>query len=223
MSLARGEPGYNALAVQLMQGVHSRFVAQAGRPGAHSYWKMSVDLSKPLVPSEGNLDAFDALSVLRLLREAGVEGVPSLLGKEISDWEAIVQRKMYTGGFHSADALDLGEALQTAAWHPAEPWARMLTDTSLRTLEQMWQGGEFDSAARSRWRLGFREMGTAIGVQVCAASREAWRERVEALQRFWRPRLTERDSDITPVMFVTSLLPMALSRAYDGLPPMKAE
>lgn len=33
------------------------------------YWKMSIDLSKPHVYSEGNLDSYDGYITYRLLRE----------------------------------------------------------------------------------------------------------------------------------------------------------
>jgi hypothetical protein len=49
----------------------------------------------------------------------------------------------------------------------------------------------------------------------------AWRARVQQLHAHWGgDKLYVRDSDITPVMFVSSLLPGALSRAYDAHPPM---
>ena len=139
-----------------------------------------------------------------------------------ADWELMVQRKLATdGGFYSSDALDLGEALQVAVWHPQEPWSGILTDGALRCLEALWQHEAFDLPDSQR--LAFREFGTTIGAQVSPAARPAWRERVLRLHAHWRGALFSRDKDITPVMAATSLLPGALSRAYDALPPMSAE
>ncbi len=107
-----------------------------------------------------------------------------------------------------------------AGWYPAELWAKQLTDVSFRTLEVLWQGGAFEEAAR--YRLAFREFGTTIGVQVNPAAPRAWHERVRQLHGLWSPHLYTRDSDITPVMYATSLLPGAFSRAYDRLPPVDA-
>ena len=67
-------------------------------------------------------------------------------------------------GFRSVDPLDLGEALSTAAWFPAEHWAGVVTDRALRTLEALWQRGAFEESDAAR--LAFREFGTTIGVQV---------------------------------------------------------
>ena len=66
MALALGDAHYNQLAVQLLKGVHRRFVYQTPSGTLRSVWKMSVDLSAALVPSEGHLDAFDALAVYKL-------------------------------------------------------------------------------------------------------------------------------------------------------------
>jgi len=132
--------------------------------------------------------------------------------------ESMVRRK--TPGWSSSDPLDLGEALQVAAWYPAEPWARVLTDRSLSALEILWQSGAFEGPQRTR--LAFREFGTAIGVQVNPAAPADWRgPRVRQMLAGWKDSLFRRDADITPVMFATALLPGAFSRAYDGLPPMR--
>ena len=53
--------------------------------------QVSIDLSRPLVPSEGNLDPFDGLVTYRLLRDA--TGGRSVLDAEIADMERIVAAK----------------------------------------------------------------------------------------------------------------------------------
>jgi len=60
MGIARGDPKYNQWAVDLMETMHHRFVHRS-ITGFRMFWKMSVDLSRPLVPSEGNLDPYDGL------------------------------------------------------------------------------------------------------------------------------------------------------------------
>lgn len=112
------------------------------------------------------------------------------------------------------------EALQTAAWHPAEAWASLLTRQCLGQLERLVQMGAFEQP--SSRRLAFRELGTTIGVQVNPAARGAWADRVRALHAYWAPpRLFSRDRDITPVMYAVSLLPGAVSRAYEGRSPTR--
>ncbi len=58
-------------------------------------------------------------------------------------------------------------------------------------------------------------------MQVNPSAPAAWRSRVRQLHAHWSgDKLYARDADITPVMYASSLLPGALSRAYDALPPM---
>ena len=64
MGLARGDSKYNAWAVDLLAGAHPHFVVGgrgAGGAPLRMYWKVSVDMMRPAVPSEGNLDPFDGL------------------------------------------------------------------------------------------------------------------------------------------------------------------
>eukprot|EP00887_Chlorella_sp_A99_P007949 scaffold12.g7949.t1 len=152
---------------QLVQAVHPHFVAGRGsaRPRMfwyvtyHTVWKISIDMSRPAVPSEGNLDPFDGLVTYRqeLLREASRDR--GTLRSEIADMEAMVANK-YTK-YRSDDPLDLGEV---------SPAAVALAD---------------------------------------------WAPRVAALHVAWAPRLLERDADISPVMFCSSLVPGTWERGYE--------
>lgn len=51
-----------------------------------------------------------------------------------------------------------------AATQGSSAWARHVAAVSLSNLEQLWTEGYFDQPLR--WRLGFREFGTSIGLQV---------------------------------------------------------
>jgi hypothetical protein len=68
MSVATGDTAFNDAAVKIMRQAHAAFVR--GTPaGKRTVWKMDVHLQRPLVASEGNLDALDALSVYLLLQQ----------------------------------------------------------------------------------------------------------------------------------------------------------
>ena len=54
--------------------------------------QVSIDLSRPLVPSEGNLDPFDGLVTCSLLAEAAGPG-SAVLSSEIADLARIVEAK----------------------------------------------------------------------------------------------------------------------------------
>jgi hypothetical protein len=57
---ATGDLTYHAWAIELAKTAHAKFVytSSPGRP-KRMYWKMSIDLSRPLVPSMGHHDPLD--------------------------------------------------------------------------------------------------------------------------------------------------------------------
>jgi len=216
MSIARGEPKYNNWAVDLLKAAHPNFVHRDGGKNAHPrmFWKVSVDMKRPAVPSEGNLDPFDGLvtcSILRgahssVERDSSTPEDSSILSQEEADFREMVDAKWPR--YHSMDPLDLGEALWLAHWAlpENETWADAVSGRSLGHLEELWQDGYFDEP--SGFRLAFREFGTTLGVQVNPmADASKWVSRVDALHEFWGSRATDRDSDITPVMMSASLVP----------------
>ena len=82
MALARGEARYNELAIQLAKAVHRHFEWSTPGGGLHMHWKMSIDLRRPAVMSEGNLDPFDCLATYKLLQEHAAH-TPHALVNEI--------------------------------------------------------------------------------------------------------------------------------------------
>ncbi|PSC74574.1 hypothetical protein C2E20_2186 [Micractinium conductrix] len=211
MSLARGDHKYNRWAVQLIEATYPHFVHGSGSHAPRMWWKISIDMSRPVVMSEGNLDPFDGLVTYRLLQETA--GDPSVLSAEIEDMERMVENKYRR--YDSNDPLDLGEALWLSHWAlPDEPWAQLVSQRSAAALEELWKDGYF--YAPSRYRLAFREFGTTLGVQVNPAAGQRWRPRVDQLHSFWSQNLFSRDADITPVMYCASLLPGAWHRDYAG-------
>ena len=81
LSLASGDKWYNNQAVSLAAAIFPRFVYNNPSPRPCVFWKMSMDLSWPLVMSEGNLDPIQGYVVYkvrptsRTLRKTEVDGV----------------------------------------------------------------------------------------------------------------------------------------------------
>lgn len=133
LSLATGESRYNNQAVALAQAIHPRFFVNRESTRPRMVWKMSMDLSVSLVPSEGNLDPIDGYVVCRLLQASamaasgaasGNEGA-QVLDEEISDYKRVMERK--GEHFVSTDPLDLGMTLWTSHWFSdRESWASKL-------------------------------------------------------------------------------------------------
>lgn len=134
MSKASGNNAYNRMAVQLARAIHPKFFVDRSGPKPRMVWKMSMDLSAPLVSSEGNLDPIDGFVVFRLLQAAAMEaGDGEVLTEEINDYKRVMERK--GRHFVSSDTLDLGMTLWTTHWFSeSEQWALNLTE---RCFEQL--------------------------------------------------------------------------------------
>ncbi|WEW55294.1 hypothetical protein PRK78_000723 [Emydomyces testavorans] len=134
LSMATGDPSYNRQAVSLAKAIHPRFFIDRTSVRPRMVWKVAMDLSRPLVASEGNLDPIDGFVVFRLLQSSAVKyGDGQVLKEEIGDYQRVMARK----GKHyvSSDTLDLGMTLWTAHWLAVkEPWA---TDLKKRCISQL--------------------------------------------------------------------------------------
>ena len=183
MSVASGDKTYNTLAVELAKAIHPAFVVNQDSPRPRMRWKMSVDLSQPLVSSEGNLDPIDGYFVFSLLQKTS--GDASVLKEEIEDYKKIVNTKWKH--MESDDPLDLGMTLWSVHWlAQEEPWAasvlnrasndlRKSVGTKRNTLRLIFfNSGELAFINRYfeyplQHRLAFREFGTCLGIK-CALS-----------------------------------------------------
>lgn len=115
MSVASGHATYNNHAIAVAKATHPRFFDDIESPTSRMYWKIAMDISRPLVASEGNADALDGYVVFSLL--AALAKDPQCLTTEIPDYQRIIDRK----GQHvvSHDMLDLGMSLRLARWGTA--------------------------------------------------------------------------------------------------------
>ncbi|KAI0071742.1 hypothetical protein K474DRAFT_1606392 [Panus rudis PR-1116 ss-1] len=165
MSVAKGEARYNELAIELAKAIHPAFVVNRDAPRPRMRWKMSMDLSQPLVSSEGNLDPIDGYVVFSLLQKTAGDG--TILQEEINDYKRIVDTKWRI--MESDDPLDLGMTLWTVHWLAAEePWAFAVMHRAEGDLRELAFVNRYFEYPLER-RLAFREFGTCLGIQ-CASS-----------------------------------------------------
>ena len=110
---ATGEFTYNRWAVELARVAHARFVyaPSAGRQ-KRMYWKMSTDLSYPLVQSMGLHDPLDGLITYTQLAAtaAGDPEGPADLGTEIADMAGMCKGRSWV----TDDPLGIGGLLSDA-------------------------------------------------------------------------------------------------------------
>ena len=136
LARASGDMGFNRQAVDLARAIHPRFFVDRAAKRPRMVWKVSMDLSAPLVSSEGNLDPIDGYVVFRLLQATAMEaGEGEVLAEEIDDYRRVMERK--GEHFVSSDPLDLGMTLWTSHWFSdKESWASNL---AARCFEQLCQ------------------------------------------------------------------------------------
>jgi len=135
------------------------------------YWKMSIDLTRALVPSMGQHDPLDGyISNLQLRATAAALPQPAAgpnLEDETRQYAAMLKR----GELATTDPLGLGgllidayrvQQLMQQGTLPDAQLLNWLLDAALTGLQHYAQSGELQLPARHR--LAFRELGLAIGL-----------------------------------------------------------
>jgi hypothetical protein len=172
VSRATGDPVFNQWAIELAKTAHAKFTYAGPHGEKRMYWKMSVDLSYPLVSSMGHHDPLEGLitySELRATAEKFVNKRPSLdLGDEIADMLGICEEKSWTtddplgiggllsGAYRMAQLIAAGRFLQPGLLGP-------VLDDSVSGLNYFVANSSLNLPARAR--LAFRELGLSIGLQ----------------------------------------------------------
>jgi hypothetical protein len=166
-----GQPLFNTWARELALVAHRGFTYVPRAGGARRmYWKMSVDLSRPLIASMGQHDPIDGfLTCVELEATAAALHAPgpSLAGAT-ADFAAMVDSQALA----SADPLGVG-GLLVDAYRAAQLGRRgaldghrtvvtTLLDAALAGLEAWVARGELRLPAAHR--LAFRELGLVIGL-----------------------------------------------------------
>jgi hypothetical protein len=166
-----GDFTYNRWAVELARAVHAKFVytPSSGR-WKRMYWKMSMDLSYPLVASMGLHDPLDGLVTYSQLRATAAEDPEQSavdLSAEIADMAGMCEGKNWAtddplgiGGLLS-DAFRVAQLMENG--HFTETGLLgMLLDASLAGIEAF--AGEDSLRLPADYRLAFRELGLSIGL-----------------------------------------------------------
>ncbi len=235
VSRATKDPVYLGWAVELARAAHAAFTYLPPSGGSKRMcWKMSIDLSRPLVPAMGQHDPLDGFVTYSELQAAG-GGSPHLdLSPEIADMAGICR----DGNRATDDPLGIGGLLFDAGriaqlmdrgGSAHLDLLRSVLDAALAGLAAFARAGSLRYPAE--YRLAFRELGLA-GVPGLAGrvrenpdifGRGALERRAEALAEyvpladaiigFWvddRNRETGAwtgNRDINTVMLATTLAP----------------
>jgi len=176
-----GDAVYARWALELAKTAHARFTYTPWGGGPkRMYWKMSIDLSYPLVPSMGQHDPLDGLITYQQLQASALKlnaiHADSLLGIEIAEMTTICEGMTWT----TDDPLGIGGLLSDAC-----RLAQLMISTNLREpdrLVSLLRDAELglEAFARSRsmnasadYRLAFRELGLSIGLHAIGKIQKA--------------------------------------------------
>jgi hypothetical protein len=198
-----GDLRFDAWARELAATAHDAFtyLPSAGRT-PRMYWKMSIDLTRALVPSMGQHDPLDGYITSMRLR-ATAAGLPQPVGgPDLEDATRRFAAMTEETELASPDPLGIG-GLLVDAYRLAqlmrqgglsdEPLLERLLTAALAGLQYYVGSGQLQAAAE--YRLAFRELGLAIGLHAAqrmweaaasrrAATSPALRAQLEVLMRY---------------------------------------
>lgn len=169
LARATRDARYHLWSRELARAAYDAFVSGAvGR--RRMAWKMSIDLSRRLVPTTGHHDPLDGfVTAVQIEATASLLGVPSVtsLDEAISDYAAMIHgRDLVTSdalgiGGLLTDAASLAQAIDQGSRDSVELLSTLLA-AALEGLAIFAWSGELDRPAAHR--LAFRELGLAIGL-----------------------------------------------------------
>ena len=189
MSQVTGDSTFNRWAVELAKSVHVRF-AYEPRKGAEKrlYWKMSIDLSYPLVTSMGHHDPLDGLVTYLELQATSVKLSGQTSSQELSKEITDMIRICVGGNWATDDALGIGGLLTTAYRIAGLIHAGRDTGSLLGTVLQdsLMSLKAFDNRSLrlpADYRLAFRELGLSIGLQAIRRLQILFEQRPDVFQK----------------------------------------
>ena len=219
---------FNCWARDLAAVAYQAFVhsSGSGRDPNRLYWKMSIDLSRPLVASMGQHDPLDGVvTFLQLLATPNDDCVSAPLNSAIAELESMIDPE----GLGTDDPLGIGglliDAFRLAQLNDRGDLFEAVLVAALAGLREYIHEPDLREAANRR--LAFRELGLAIGLaavqMLVVDAGPRLRPLVDELgkfalfrdgfEKFWlqpenqRSETWQQHLDINEVMLATSLAP----------------
>jgi len=169
VSEATGEPTYNRWAIELARTAHSAFTYALPSGRKSMYWKMSIDLTRPLVPSMGQHDPLDGFITYNQLQAfAPKDSEWPGLKEEINDIAGICEGRDWTTddplgiGDILCNAFKVAELILAGYWRRAD-LLRILLRSSQLSLRAYLEREPMKLPADQR--LAFRELGLSLGLK----------------------------------------------------------
>ena len=246
VSRVTGDLNYNIWAMELAKTAYAKFVYFTPSGGQkRMYWKMSIDLTYPLVTSMGHHDPLDGFITYNQLKATASKDIenqmwPDLI-EEITEMGKICEGKSWAtddplgiGGLLS-DAFKVAQLIVYENFEQTELLKKLL-DSALQGL-RLYEGRS-PLKLPADYRLAFRELGLSIGLRAVEKlhalinqndahvhKTPALYSRVESLMRylqlrdeievFWLKR-TNREVDTWKEHLDINMVMLATSLAPDG-------
>lgn len=178
---ATGQPRFNIWGRELAETAYDAFTyVPSGEVRNRMYWKMSIDLSRPLVPSMGQHDPLDGyITGIQLQTTASLLPGP-VPGPYVGDLAEQFAAMIARDSLVTADPLGLGGLLVNAARveqlmrNGAFPDGNLLESLLTAALAGLdHYARRQDPGLPAQFRLAFRELGLAIGLQALVSLRES--------------------------------------------------
>ncbi|PKS05951.1 hypothetical protein jhhlp_007784 [Lomentospora prolificans] len=206
LSVSTADERYNNLAIQLAKAIHPHFIYTTVSRSLAMVWKVSTDLRRVLVGSEGHLDAATGYVVYSLLQRTAsrlnYSFVPHSLATEIDEYWQIMNRNDQRTISPSSDALDLGMGLWMCHLAGNELWAKTLGEESLSMAHRIVSPERGFIARSAGQRLAFREFGFCLGIQ-CYGRDRFLAHKVDDVVQFWDENPEAfADKDLGPISSV---------------------
>ena len=180
VSRITGDLKFNSWAVELAKTAHTRFAYASSYGGPkRMFWKMSIDLSRPLVTSMGQHDPLDGFVTYNELQATAAKDSEKSKGSElraeISDMANICEGKSWAtddplgiGGL-LFDACRVAELIVSGNLEQ-DGLLETLLESSLIGLDAFVKENSLKLPAG--YRLAFRELGLSIGLRAVKKIRE---------------------------------------------------
>ena len=170
VSRSMEDPVFNSWGIELAKNAHRAFTYTTPAGSKRMYWKMSIDLSRPLVASMGQHDPLDGWITYQQLRTIALELSDTCspdLDSEIADMEALCKGQEWITDDPLGIGGILGDAyrilqLITKDGFVIRDLLTILLESSLVGLNACTEGNLFYLPADTR--LAFRELGMSIGL-----------------------------------------------------------
>jgi hypothetical protein len=189
VSRSTGNSIFNVWAIELAKAAHAGFVHMVRSGSKRMFWKMSIDLTYPLVSSMGHHDPLDGLITYNKIKATAVElsnvSGPNL-DSEIADIEVLCKGKKWT----TDDLLGIGGLL----CHVYTILQLIVQDrfSEIGLLKDLLESSlaGLDAYTLSHFlnfpadlRLPFRELGLAIGLHAVERIEELIKEKPDVFDK----------------------------------------